>query len=231
MVDRLIRKCDFGVEAGFTKPAFNLQHADSNLHAKVASAFSPFCRIRAADIRIETDTLPLSNANVVYDLTGLGGFARLNLDKAFIVFFNPHVADATSIISLSETCLKAVEAFLSAVESTIFDCSYASFQVDFVCHYQLIDASPADHIRQYVSPLVDDTNWIIGNAVTYYLGPKGPQTHSSIALDLSSEFSDCVFVRISITFDASRISLEEMMRSVVQHFRRLLALVGLESDE
>ncbi len=231
MVDRLIRKCDFGIEAEFAKSAFNLQRADSDLHTTVVSAFAPFCRIRADDIRIETDTLPLSNANVVYDLAGLGGFARLNLDKAFIVFFNPHVGDATSITSLSETCLEAVGAFLSAVESVIPDCAYGSFQVQFMCHYELIDSSPADHIRQYVSPLQDDTNRVIGSAVTYHLGPKGPQTDASIVLDLSGEYSDCVFARISITFDASGISLEEMLGSVFQHCRRLLALVGLESNE
>ena len=231
MIDRLIRRSEFAVEVEYSKSAFNLLHPDSNLHSAIASAFSPFCQLRANDIRIETNTLPLSNAYAVYDLDSLGGFARIGFDKAIIVLFDPHSDDATSLPPLFDISLKPIESFLKAVEATILDNSFASFHVQFMCHYELTNLSPAEHICQYVSPLTDDTNLVIGNAVTYHLAPKGPKTHSSIALDMSSESSDCVFARVSMSFNASEISTEEMLRSAIQHCRNLLVLVGLESKE
>ena len=57
-----------------------------------------------------------------------------------------------------------------------------------------------------------------------------PLLHSSITLDMSGEFSDCVFVRVAMGFDASMVSVAGLKDAVVAHSNSLLALVGLEAD-
>ena len=222
MHEHIVKKNDLFVQAEFSKPAFSLLRPDPALHQTVANALSPFCSIRGDGIRIESDTLPLGNANVLYDLDSLEGFARVWLDKAQAVFFNPPLVDA-----MPKTRLIVMQTFLQALHDFLIDNSFNTFQAQITRHLQLQNSSPAEHIQRYVRPLSEVSDIVIGNAVSYHFGSEGSRVHSSLVLDMSSEFSDCIFIRITVTYDALQLSVHELSEHIIQHCHHLLFVAGL----
>ena len=163
-----IKKSELSVEGYFTQPAFNLLRPKTDLHGTVATFLSDFCPIRGADIRIDSDTNPLGNANVTYDLRPFDGAARVSIDKAHLALFSPHTIEEPRIAALSL-------AFLEAVREAIVDNSYARFFVQFAFHAAPEEIAPADYTQRYVSPVPGTLSSAIGSSVTYYFGQDGFQ--------------------------------------------------------
>ncbi len=223
MTKYAVKKSDLSVEGFFAKPAFNLLHTDSDLLNVVTSCLSAFCPLRGTDIRIDKDSNPLGNANVIFELHPFNGVARISIDRARIALSSPHSLDTDIISRLSSS-------FFCAVNETLSDNSYGHYLIQYSFHAALENITPVAHTRRFISAPSEDSDSIIGNSVTYYFGQYGPRLHSSITLDMSGEFSECVFVRIAIGFDASKISASELKEPVVEHGNSLLTLIGLESD-
>jgi len=217
-----IKKSDISVEGFFAEPAFNLLHANSEVLSVVVSCLSDYCPIRGTDIRIEQDSSTVGNTNVVFKLHPLNGIARISVDKAQIVLFSPHTQEVDFISRLSSSYFDAISEVLSTG-------LYGHHLVEISFHAALENTSPADHTSQFISVPTGDSNHAIGHSVTHYFGKQSPRLHSSITLDMSWEFSDCVFVRAAMGFDANEISTTGLKEQVVSHSKSLLALVGLEA--
>ncbi|MCY4461263.1 MAG: hypothetical protein OXC26_12850 [Albidovulum sp.] len=218
-----VKKSDLSIEGFFAAPAFNLLHGNSDVLNVVTSRLSAYCPIRGADIRIDQETNPIGHANVIFELRPFNGVARISMDRAQIALFSPHSFDIDKISRLSSS-------FFGAVNEMLAPNSYGHYLVQFSFHATLEHMLPVDHTRQFISTPSQDSDSVIGNSVTYYLGQHDLRLHSSITLDMSGEFSDCVFVRIAMGFDANKISAVELKDAVVEHGNSLLALVDLEAD-
>ncbi len=223
MTKYAVKKSDLSVEGFFAAPAFNLLHVNSDVLNVVTSCLSAFCPIRGADIRIDQETNPIGNANVVFELQPFNGVARISMDRAQIALFSPHSLDIDIISRLSSS-------FFGAVNEMLPPNTYGHYLVQFSFHAALEDIFPADHTRRFISMPSQNSDSVIGNSITYYLGQRDLRLHSSITLDMSGEFSDCVFVRIAMGFDANKISAVGLKDAVVEHSNSLLALVDLEAD-
>ena len=223
MTKYAVNKSDLSVEGFFAEPAFNLLRTNSDVLNVVTPCLSAFCPIRGADIRIDQDSNPIGNANVIFELHPFNGVARISIDRAQIALFSPHSLDTDIISRLSSS-------FFGAVNETLSGNSYGHYLVQFSLHAALENISPAAHTGRFVSAPSEDSDSVIGNAVTFYLGQHGPRLYSSITLDMSGEFSECVFVRTAIAFDASKISASGLKEPVVEHSNSLFTLIGLESD-
>ena len=223
MIKYEVRKSDLSVEGYFSAPAFNLLRTDSDVLKVVTAGLSEFCPIRGTDIRIDQETNPIGNANLSFELHPLNGFARISTDRSQIVLFSPHSLDTDLISRLSS-------AFFGAINELLPPTSYSHYVVQFALHASLENVSPSDHTRRFVSSASESSGSLIGNAVTYYFGQHGPRLHSSITLDMSGEFPDCVLVRVAMGFDARTASLAALKDIVVEHGDILLALVDLEAD-
>ncbi len=223
MTKYAVKKSDLSVEGFFAAPAFNLLRANSDVLNVVSSCLSAFCPIRGEDIRVDQETNPIGDANVIFELKPVNGVARISIDRAQIALFSPHSLDTELISRLSSS-------FFGAVNEILPPSSYGHYVVLFSFHAALEDISPADHTRRFISTTSENPESEIGNSVTYYFGQHDLRLHSSITLDMSGEFSDCVFVRIAMGFDASRISAERLKDAVIEHSNSLLALVDLEAD-
>jgi len=218
-----VRKSDISVEGFFAEPAFNLFRANSDVLSAVSCCLAKFCPIRGADIRIDQESNPLGDANVVFELHSFNGIARISVDRAQIALFSPHSLDLDFISRFSSS-------FFSTAEKSLSPCSYGHYMFQFNFHAVLEDISPADHTRKFVSKPSGCSDSEIGNSVTYYFGQHGLRLHSSVTLDMSGEFSDCVFVRVAMGFDASEISAVGLKEPTVEHGSSLLNLVGLEAE-
>lgn len=218
-----IRKSDLSVEGFFSEPTLNLLRANSDLLGVVTPCLSQFCPIRGADIRIDQDSNPLGNANVAFELHPFNGVARVSIDRAQIAFFSPHSLEIDLISRLSS-------AYFDSVGEVVSPNSYGHYLVQFSFHAELENVSATDHTRQFVSAPSVDSDSAIGNSVTYYFGKHNLRLHSSVTLDMSGEFSDCVFVRIAIGIDANEISDVGLKTTVIDHGNSLLTLVGLEAE-
>ena len=223
MTKYAVRKSDLSVEGFFAAPAFNLLRTDSDVLNAVTSCLSAFCPIRGADIRIDQETNPIGNANVTFELHRFNGVARISIDRAQIALFSPHSLDTDTISRMSS-------AFFGAINEVLPPSSYGHYLVQLSFHAALENISPADHTCRFISPQSDNSGSAIGNSVTYYFGQHDLRLHSSITLDMSGEFSDCVFVRIAMGFDANKISAVGLKDAVVEHSNSLLPLVDLEAD-
>ena len=223
MTGYTIKKSDLSVEGYFRRPAFALLSPKSNLHSTVTTFLSDFYLIQGGDIRIKQDTNPLANADVTYDLRPFNGFARVSIDRSQLVLFSPHMLTTKIIAGLSL-------AFLNAVHKEINENSYASFLIQIGLHAELKDIEPAAYTGNYVSSAPEGFGSIIGHSATYYLGQEGPQAHSSVTLDMSGEFSECVFVRIALRYDGEKLVADELPDAAIERCNQLLALVGLESE-
>lgn len=218
-----VKKSDLSVEGFFAEPALNILRANSDVLKVVASCLSFFCPVRGTDIRIDQETNPIGNANIVFELHPFNGVARISVDRAQIAFFSPHSLDTDVISRLSST-------FLDSINEILPPSSYGHYLVQFTFHAALENGSPADHTRRFITAPTENADSVIGNSVTYYFGQDDVRLHSSITLDMSGEFSDCVFVRIAMGFDADGIPAVGLKDAVVEHSNSLLALVDLEAD-
>ena len=223
MTKYAVKKSDLSVEGFFAAPAFNLLRANSDVLNVVTLRLSDLCSIRGADVRIDQETNPIGNSNVVFELHPFNGFARISIDRAQIALFSPHSLDTDIISHLSSS-------FFDAVNEMLPPNSYGHYLVQFSFHATVDDISPADHTRRFISTSSEISDSAIGNSATYYFGQHDLRLHSSITLDMSGEFSDCVLVRIAIGFDANRISASGLKDAVVEHSNSLLALVDLEAE-
>ena len=224
MIKYSVRKSYLSIEGFFAEPAFKLFRENSDWLDDITSCLAEFCTIRGADIRVAQDTNPLSNANVEFVLHQFNGFSRLSVDKAQIALFDPHCLDLDQISHLSSS-------FFSAAKKVLLSSTYGLYFVNFNFHGLLENISPADHTRKFVSKLShDNSNSAIGNSVTYYFGQNGLLRHSSVSLDMSGEFPDCVFVNIIMCFDASKISSTDLKEPAIAHSTSLLNLIGLDAE-
>ena len=218
------KKSDLSVEAYFSESAFELLNPENNLHKTVVNHLRDFCPIRGDDIRLSHDANPLSYANVTYALGAFDGIGRVSIDKAQVAFFSPHLVETERIIGLSL-------AFLNAVSELITDSTYANFVIQGTFHCILEGIDPIAHTCQYASPIREDFHPAIGNSVTYYFGQEGARLYSSVGIDMSNQFSDCVFARTTIGYDGAKIVLKELPEATIHHYNKLLTIVGLESDQ
>ena len=223
MTSYTVKKSDLSVEGYFWRPAFALLGPNSNLHSAVTTSLSDFYPIQGSDIRINQDTNPLANAEVTYDLRPFNGFARVTIDRTQLVLFSPHTLTTELITGLSL-------ALLNAVHKEIDQDMYASFLIQISLHAELQDIEPAAYTSKFVSSALEGVGSIIGNSATYYLGQEGSRAHSSVTLDMSGEFSECVFVRIALRYDGKQIAASELPEAAIEHYNQLLALVGLEPE-
>ena len=224
MTEFTIKKSDLSVEGYFTRPAFNLLRPDTDLHGTITTMLSDFCPIRGGDIRIDQDTSPIGNAHVIYELRPFNGVGRISLDRAQLACFSPHLIDSPTITALTV-------AFLNAVHEAVTENSYETFLVQFTFHAELKGSGPAAHISQFVTPVPEGPKPAIGNSVTYYFGQDEPRTHSSVTVDMSGEFSECVFVRAAVGYAGDKITTSALPEPLLQHCDELLSLVGLESEQ
>lgn len=218
-----VKKSDLSVEGYFHQPAFALLSPMSNLHSTVTAKLSEFYAIQGRDIRITQDTDPLANAEVTYELRPFNGFARVSIERAQLVLFSPHTLNSETIAGLSL-------ALLNGVNEGADDSSYASFLIQIGFHAELQDVTPSMYTKKYVSPISEELGSVVGNSITYYLGQEGTRIHSLVTLDMSGEFSECVFVRIVLRYDGAKIILSDLPEAVLEHYNQLLSLIGLDSE-
>ncbi|MDD9992728.1 MAG: hypothetical protein OXP75_13090, partial [Rhodospirillales bacterium] len=139
-------------------------------------------------------------------------------------FYSPHTLDNEIIVGLCK-------ATFNAVESDLSESSYESYILQTAFHAEIEGASPIQYTSKYASPLCDDVPSTIGSSVTYYFGQEESRTHSSVTLDMSGEYSECVFVRLALGYDGSEISHDELSQPVLDHIGQLLSYVGLNLDQ
>ena len=223
MTGYTIKRSTLSVEGHYRCPAVELFGSRSNLLSTLTSALSDFCPVQGEDIRIKQETNPLGNADVTYDLRSFNGFARVTIDRTRLFLLDPHTLVTEKVAGLSL-------ALLDAVQTEIDDESYASFHVHVGLHAEVHDVEPAAHTGRYVSPLLENDGSAIGSSATYYFGPEGALAHSSVTIDMSDEFSECVFVRIALGYDGGEIASDQLPDDAMLHCNQLLALVGLESE-
>ena len=222
MTGYAIKKSELSVEGYFHSPALTLLTSESNLHGTIVAFLSDHYIIQGDDIRINQDTNPLANANVTYDLRPFNGFARVSVDRAQLVLFSPHTLDVDTISGISLQ-------LLNAVQKENKEEPYASFLVQIGLHVELRDIGPAVYTGRFVST-PKELESIIGHSVTYYLGEEGPRAHSAVTLDMSGEFSECIFVRVVLRFEGEKISTNELPEAAIKHYNELLAIVGLDPE-
>ena len=223
MIDYTVKKSELSVEGYFRHPAFALLSPKSDLHKTVTTFLSDFYAIQSRDIRITQDTDPLSNAEVTYELRPFNGFARVSIERAQLVLFSPHTVNSENIANLSL-------ALLNGVDKEVNDSPYASFLIQIGFHAELHDIAPSVYTKKYVSSTSKDLDSIVGNSITYYLGQEESRIHSSVTLDMSGEFSECVFVRMALRYDGEKIVISDLPDAVLKHYNQLLSLIGLDSD-
>lgn len=223
MIAYTVKKSDLFVEGQFRQPAFALLGPKSNLHSTVTTYLSDFYAIQGRDIRITQDTNPLSNAEVTYELHPFNGFARVNVERAQLVLLSPHTLTSETIVNLSM-------ALLNGIDKEVEDSSYASYLIQTGLHAELEGVAPSTYTKKFASSVSEDFSSTIGNSVTYYFGQEGSRIHSSVTLDMSGEFSECIFVRIVLRYDGERIAISDLADAVIEHYNQLLNLIGLDSE-
>ena len=224
MTEYTIKKSSFSVEGFFRHPAFGLFRPTSNLYEAVVTSVSDFYRIQGGDIRIDSDTNPLTNANVSFDIRSFNGIVRVFIDRAQIFLSSPHELTNEDI---SELAL----AFFGGVQNELSGNSYGDYFIHSVFHAELADISPAEFTASHLSSTAKSIDSIVGSSVTYYLGQEGARSQSSVSLDMSSEFSECVFVRTVLSYNGDEIVFSDLPNAAIQHYNQLLSMIGMESTQ
>lgn len=224
MTEYTIKKSSLSVEGFFRHPAFGLFRPTSNICESVVSSVSDFYRVQVGDIRIDSDANPLTNVNVSFDIRSFDGVAKIFIDRAQLFLFRPHELTTEDISALAL-------AFFGGVQNEFGDNSYGDYRIRSFFHAELADISPAEHTASHLSSTTKSIDSIIGNSVTYYLEQEGARSSSSISLDMSDEFSECVFVHAVLRYNGNEIRFSDLPNVAIQHYNQLLSLIGMESKQ
>jgi len=212
-----VSRAELTLEAVYVRPEFNV--AGPSVLTRLFERLQPY-GLRLADMRLERGTGTLSEFHVLGYLLDFLVTLRVRIDRVEVFCPQASVDNVNRLSTVVADALKAVQSALTI--------DYQTYSLSMNLHGSL----EGQGVREYMAQFVASTPEIgvpIGNAVAYYYGPEEDRLVATITLDKSLVTSDGLYVRPQATWDAKRVSPQDLPTRAEQFVRLALDRVGLET--
>ena len=225
MIGYETKKSNLSIKGFFTEPAFRLFHSNNDSIEVVTRCLSRYCKVQGKNIRINQNGDSLGHSNITFDLYHFNAIAKIFLDKYQIDFFDTHIPSLLSFEDISNLSTS----FFSTLTHEEHCTATTSYTIQLIFHAKLDNLTAIEHNSKFVNPPLETSfNNSSGTAVCYYFGQHDVLLNSSVTLDISVEFIDCIFVNIFMAFDANKVTLKDLPNLGHEHTDRLHRAIGLE---
>lgn len=107
------------------------------------------------------------------------------------------------------------------------DAAFAAYQANFRMHGVPNTSNPAAFLRQFTNFEPSDMGPVSGSGATFHFGPTDSRTSCTVSVDMSSQFTDSIFLATHVVFDADRLQREDLIPEAGRHLNAALSAFGL----
>ena len=214
-----LRDAAFSVQARLRAPLWNLVQDMPAICSCVLERLAPF-GVGLNDLRIDNRDGNLGEANL--------GFWALDLHARC----NIRLADVeVHCQELSQVEVRQIgqltQALLGSVLDGQPDAAFADYQATFRMHGVPGTSSPATFLQQFTNSEPKGLGPVTGSGATFHFGPSGRRTSCAISADMSSSFTDSIYLATRVVFDADQLQKEDLMAEAGRYLNASLGALGL----
>ena len=116
---------------------------------------------------------------------------------------------------------------LASVLDSQPDAAFAAYQATFRMHGVPDASNPAAFLRQFTNSEPAEMGPVTGSGATFHFGPNGHRSSCVVSADMSSHFTDSIFLATHVVFDADQLRREDLVTEAGRHLNTALAAFGL----
>jgi hypothetical protein len=214
-----ILQSDLSFYADFGEPAFGLLSNISTLHKALYGGLAPL-GLRLADMKVERPSGSLGEAHVACSLPRLVSTVRVGLERVEVICGDTARVNQKQFEGLAF-------ATVDAVARVVTD-AFKSYTLVVNVHGTLEGIATRDYLSKLaVSPLTD-LGPAIGAGVAFYHGAEADRLTTIVTEDFSAIYSDALFVKIHVVWDAGKVTLQQLPTVSDEYTRTIFDKLGLE---
>ena len=219
LIEFRLRDARFSVQARLRTPLWNLVQDMPAVCSCVLERLAPF-GISLDDLHIDNRDGNLGEANL--------GFWALDLHARC----NIRLADVeVHCQELSQVETRQIDQLTQALLGSVLDgqpgASFVDYQVTFRVHGAPGTSSPASFLQPFASFEPKGLGPVTGSGASFYFGPSGRRVSCAISADMSSSFTDSIYLATRVVFDSDQLPKEELMAEAGRYLKASLAALGL----
>ena len=214
-----LRHAAFSVQARLRTPLWTLVRDMPAVCSCVLERLAPF-GVGLKDLRIDNRDGNLGEANLNFWALDFRARCSIRLADVEVHCQELGQADIRQIGQLTQ------DLFGSVLDSQP-DAAYAAYQVSFQMHGVPGTSNPAAFLQGFTNCEPTDMGPVTGSGATFHFGPTDLRTSCTVSADMSSHFTDSIFVATHVVFDADRLSKEDLVTEAGRHLSTALAAFGL----
>ena len=214
-----LRDAAFSVQARLRAPLWNLVQDLAAVCSCVLERLAPF-GIGLNDLRIDHRDGNLGEANL--------GFWALNLQARCNIRLADVEVHCQELIQVETRQLdRLTQALLGSVLAGQPGASFADYQATFRMHGAPGISSPATFLQQFTNSEPKGLGPVTGSGASFHFGPDGRRVSCAISADMSSSFTDSIYLATRVVFDGDQLPKEDLMAEAGRYLKVSLAALGL----
>jgi len=211
---------ELNFEAGFNQVDFKLFSDTHGLLDQLYNRLQPH-GVRLSDLRIERGAGTAADWHVLCYLFNFWMTIRIRLDRIEVFCSELPQEYVTKFGS-------AIVDTLNAVVAHRPESRFRAYGFAIGLHGVLEGQSLKHYLSKFTKGIPEKLGPSIGSGTVMYFGPEGERLLSSVTLDMSSQFSDALYARVNVVWDATKIDALTVPKLSEAFVRQSLSHVGLE---
>lgn len=213
-------RADFRLDVPFERPQFALFQDGSGLISHLFTALEPH-GLRLSDLKVERGTGGLAEIHVLCNLFEYALTIRVWIDRVEVICL--YVESEEKEKKYSAAIVDALVAIQRKIEP-----GFRTYAFSMNLHGPLEGESVKDYLAKFVAK-TPNIGTPTGAAVGYYYGPTDERLFSSLTLDVSVAVTGGIYIRPQATWDASRVTPQDLPVRVRGFVRAALESLDLET--
>ena len=219
LIEFRLRDAAFSVQARLRAPLWNLVQNMPTVCSCVLERLAPF-GIGLNELRIDNRDGNLGEANL--------GFWALDLHARCSIRLADVEVHCQDLIQVETRQIDHLtRALLGATLDSQPGTSFADYQVTFRMHGAPDTSSPATFLQRFTTSEPKGLGPATGSGASFHFGPSGHRVSCAISADMSSSFTDSIYLATRVVFDGDQLTKEDLMAEAGRYLNASLAALGL----
>ncbi len=214
-----VLRAAFSVQARLREPLWTLVKDMPAICSCVVERLAPF-GIGLNDLRIDNRDGNLGEANLNFWALDFRARCSIRLADVEVHYQELGQVGIRQIGQLTQELLRSV---LNSQP----DAAFAAYQASFQIHGVPDTSNPATFLRQFTNSEPKEMGPVTGSGATFHFGPSDSRISCAISADVSSHFTDSIFLATHIVFDADQLRREDLITEAGRHLNAALSAFGL----
>lgn len=214
-----VSRSDLTIEAAYPQPQFGLFQENRGLYTRLAARLLPH-GLKLSEMKIEHGNGSIGEYHLSFFLLEYLLVVRVRVDRTEVYCTQLTDDNKSRVVA-------AAKETLACLRETI-GTEYRAYAVTLNIHGVMENQSAKVFLGTLVAAPPAAAGPIVGNGVGYYFAGAGDRIGSSLVLDTSALVPDGLYAKPQATWDASRLSLDELAERVEEFVRTTLGWFDIE---